>query len=793
MIAVYAAAHAAVSRRRLQTVIVAMVVLLSAATSVLAVGLLVVSHAPFDTAFAAARGAHANVTVSSDIPPAALAATSTASGVTAADGPFEETTASLAGGGIQLGTATIVGRSARTGSVDRLSIDRGGWLTGPGQIVLSRDRAGPLAGSIGTDVTVNVPGAPALRLVGIADSITATADAWVWPGQTKVLHGTGAPTAEQMLYRFSSHETVAALHRAIATATTSLAAGAVTGVSTYLSARQEANRSISAFVPFVVAFAVLGILLSLLITTNVVNGAVVSGYRTIGILKTLGYTPRQVVAVYVAQVLVPGIVGCAAGVALGVALAAPLLAQTDRAYNVPAAVGGVPAWIIAAVLVGAPLLVAIAAIGPALRAGRLPANKAISVGRAPRAGRGYRLRRMIAATPMPRSVAFGLGMPLARPARAAGTVIAIMLGAVTLVFAVGLSTSVGRVHDGFSRVAAVPIVAHIAAAGRPAGKPGGLPDKRPDQPAGTPVDAAAVRAAIAAQPGTAHAVQVEDLTTRIAGFTQDITVEAYAGDATWAGFPMISGHWYTGTDQVVASSYLLRQTGHHVGDQLTLLGDRGQRAVSVAGEFLDGSDGFTILADTSAAAGLSSRQPSSDVEIGLTSGTDPSAYARALQGRFPFGSQVFIDNRTQDNSERTFAILDALITTLTLLLCGVAALGVLNTVVLNTRERIHDIGVLKSLGMTPGQVRTMVVTSMIGLGALAGALAVPSGVALHHRILPAMADAAGTALPRSIIDVYGPRQLLFLGAVGIALAVLGALLPAGWAAHTRVANALHAE
>ena len=63
---------------------------------------------------------------------------------------------------------------------------------------------------------------------------------------------------------------------------------------------------------------------------------------------------------------------------------------------------------------------------------------------------------------------------------------------------------------------------------------------------------------------------------------------------------------------------------------------------------------------------------------------------------------MFVDDRTQDNDERTFVILDALITTLTLLLCAVAALGVLNTVVLNTRERVHDIGVLKAIGMTPG-------------------------------------------------------------------------------------------
>ena len=99
----------------------------------------------------------------------------------------------------------------------------------------------------------------------------------------------------------------------------------------------------------------------------------------------------------------------------------------------------------------------------------------------------------------------------------------------------------------------------------------------------------------------------------------------------------------------------------------------------------------------------------------------------------------------------------------------------------------------KALGMTPCQTRTMVITSMVALGLLAGAIAVPIGVALQHRILPVMGDAAGTALPHSIVDVYGVGELVLLGGTGVLLAVVGALVPAGWAARTRVATALRAE
>ena len=134
-----------------------------------------------------------------------------------------------------------------------------------------------------------------------------------------------------------------------------------------------------------------------------------------------------------------------------------------------------------------------------------------------------------------------------------------------------------------------------------------------------------------------------------------------------------------------------------------------------------------------------------------------------------------------------------LIGTLTLLLAIVAGLGVLNTVVLNTRERVHDLGVFKAIGMTPRQTIAMVVCWVAGIGLVAGLIAVPAGIALHHYVLPAMAAAANVGLPASFLNVYGGWQVAGLALAGLAIAVAGALLPASWAAATRTATALRAE
>jgi putative ABC transport system permease protein len=791
MRAVVRAGWAAVRRRRLQSLVIGAVVLLSSGTAVLALGLLVASNAPFDRAFTRQHGAHATANFdAAKVSGADLAATADRPGVTAAAGPFDAVRAQLLSGSLPLPTGLIVGRADAASTVDRLDLTDGTWLTGPAQIVLSRDAVGDggKAFRVGSRITVDVAGTPTLQVVGIADSVTGTADAWVWPAQTDVLHAQGAAASRQMLYRFASAGSDAAIRASLNEATAALPDDALTGASTYLTAKLRAEDNLKPMVPFVVAFAVLGLVMSVLIVVNVVAGAVVAGFRTIGVQKTLGFTPGQVVGVYAGQVLAVCVPACLLGVTLGWLLARPLLAQTADAYAVsgPATI---PAWADLVVLLGMPAIVGLAAVAAAVRAGRLSAVQAITVGRAPRSGRGFRVRRALAATRLPRPVSFGLGTPSARPTRAAVTVVAVLLGATTVVFAAGLATSLSRVQAAFSRASAVQVNVEVMGPGGTGRGPVVMPK---DQPADPPADPAAVRAAIQAQPGTARLVGVSQTEVDLAGSTEPLEVSAYDGDASWVGYPLISGRWYHGPDEAVAGSRMLRLTGTKVGDHITISTQLGQRRIHIVGEVFSRVGGATIIMDAAGLAGLVEHAAPNRFEVALTGGADPHAYVEALSAAV--GSSAVLPQVTADTEGNdTIAIMLGLITTLSLLLAGVAALGVFNTVVLNTRERVHEIGVLKSIGMTPRQVGVMVVTSMVTIGVLGGALAVPLGWALHRWILPVMGNAAGTGIPDSVVAVYGPVELIGLGAAGVALAVLGALVPAGWAGRTRAATALRAE
>ena len=75
----------------------------------------------------------------------------------------------------------------------------------------------------------------------------------------------------------------------------------------------------------------------------------------------------------------------------------------------------------------------------------------------------------------------------------------------------------------------------------------------------------------------------------------------------------------------------------------------------------------------------------------------PQAYANHLQATLGGSYGIGAGGPA---AKETLAI-TTLVAMLTLLIIVVAGLGVLNTVALQIRERAHDIGIFKALGMTP--------------------------------------------------------------------------------------------
>ena len=129
-----------VTRGKVQAVAIGLVVLVSTAAGTLALGLLFDPGAPFERAFAARHGSE--VTATSTASPARLAATARLAGVTAAAGPFPQTTVTAtllapppgqSGFSFPTQQMTVVGRASPGGPVDDLTLISGHWATQLGQ------------------------------------------------------------------------------------------------------------------------------------------------------------------------------------------------------------------------------------------------------------------------------------------------------------------------------------------------------------------------------------------------------------------------------------------------------------------------------------------------------------------------------------------------------------------------------------------------------------------------------------------------------------------------------------
>jgi putative ABC transport system permease protein len=769
---------------------------------------------PFDHAFAQQHGADLAVSIDTQVANAAqIANAARVKGVTAVAGPFATDTVSAQvtmpqiGGTLNGVALNLVGRSSPGGPVDDLTLQQGHWPTSDNQIVVSANGNAPI--QLNATVTV---GKQTMTVVGIANSVTNTADGWILPAEMNAIAGGGGTGQAQLLYQFSSNATSGDLTADTQAVEAALPSGAVVGTTPYLAVRQSEQSNVAPWVPFIIAFGVIALVISVLIVVNVVSGAVVAGTTRIGILKSIGFTPAQVAAAYVLLVAVPAFIGAVIGVVCGNLLAAPIYAQNAQVYQV--GVLGVPFWVDVAVPLTVLVLTIAAAVGPASRAGSMSAVQAIATGRAPRPRHGFFAQRALAKlTSVPRPVTLGFASPAARPGRTSVTVIAVLFGAAAVTFGVGLSVSLNHVYSDISAASRLPVRVSVPPPGALA-NPGGPAQGGPGKPAkgqkhgaisvvgpGAPQLTAAqqhaITTAIDAQPGTLHYLtQVGDNLEFPGLGTTDggVQVTAYGdGNPAWSNLVLISGTWYSQSSsipEIDVNTLFLTDTSTDVGDTYTMVNGTHKVTAKIVGEvFAPGNDVSVFMAPATLTAIDPTVAGTGSYMVTLKPGVNPDAYASGLQTAL---GDTYNVNLSGGGGKELIAV-TILVAMLTLLIIVVAGLGVLNTVALQIRERSHDIGVFKALGMTPRQTLTMVVCSVGITGLVAGIIAVPAGILLHHNVLPTMAHAANSGLPASIISVYSVPEMIGLALAGLVIAVAGALAPATWAAHSRTATALRTE
>jgi putative ABC transport system permease protein len=284
----------------------------------------------------------------------------------------------------------------------------------------------------------------------------------------------------------------------------------------------------------------------------------------------------------------------------------------------------------------------------------------------------------------------------------------------------------------------------------------------------------------------------------VAGVRPDLPLLTYAydGDSSWLGWSLVSGHWYNGPGQIDVSTAFAADTHRTTGETVRLTVNHKPVTVRIAGEVFIPSPAPAVWVSWQTLGRPAAALAVHQYDIDITPGTSIQGYTGALHRALQqaLGPSIVVGN---EGAASIAGFLDtSLFSWLTVLVAVLAALGVLNAALMATRERVHDLGVFKAVGITPRQTITMVTSWAIPPAIIAAAIALPAGLIIQDHLVRRLASHTalhGTALPGSFVNVLADTDLLLLALAGLAIAIAGALGPATWAALSKTTTALHAE
>jgi putative ABC transport system permease protein len=243
---------------------------------------------------------------------------------------------------------------------------------------------------------------------------------------------------------------------------------------------------------------------------------------------------------------------------------------------------------------------------------------------------------------------------------------------------------------------------------------------------------------------------------------------------------------------VVLAEHIARERNLRVGDELTMTFARtGVQRLPVVGVLRDRdadglSTGYLISLRTFAKQYSENVDASVFVRLadGLDMGAGRQALTTALAG-YPTASVMDEGTAVAGRLQAIDQVL-GLVTVLLLLTVVVATLGIANTLALSMLERTREIGLLRAVGMTRGQLRAMVRAEAM----LVAAVAVLVGVLLGT----GLAVAAVTVLGGSTMAAEIPAaQLAGVVLVAVVTGLVAGAVPARRAARLDVLRAVVAD
>jgi len=717
----------------------------------LSAGLLQGATNPWQGLFTATRGAQIWLHLSPGTDVGRLR--SQVGGIEAIAGPYPATAATLTADG-QRTRVELRAMGPRLPAIGRPLLVSGRWLTArslPGVVLEATFAQAIHAGTGATLVIDNVDETARVRVrvVGLAQ----TADQgfypdqtpgliWVLPGLLREVEPDAGHTEEVVGLRIADP---AATGLVVQQVVTQLGSSAVGTVSTWQQVQQSMARRDPLLGLLLALFGLMALGAAVLAIVNVTSGRVLLQTADLGMLKTLGFTPVQVMTMLTAEHAL--LAGC--GIAAGL-LAARLLmpALLGGVPGVSAAAATLPAGWAAVIAAGCFCVVLLATAAPAWQAGRVLPVAAVRV--LPPRGRLSRIASIAMAARTPPALVLGARSAFVRRLAAALTISGLAIPMMMITIGLGFWSTLDDVQRH---------PADIGLAARVTVNPG-------------PLTTAQTLRLIHADRQVLRAYSCVLAEALVPGETTTITTLGMGTSGHPYPFHVVQGQLYHAPEQAVATAALLSALGLKLGQFVRMWFGGVPVTFHIVGRIIDPQYGGQLLAygrDTLADEGAAA--PIGFYSLILRPGVTPSRAVTALMR----ASGRRLDVAEVPDPADQLGIVRGAVAALIAVLAVIGLTSLVTTSLLGYRDQLRDVSVLRAMGLTPLQVRAALMTRTtvlaliaVGVGTVVGRL---FSVSLISAVSRLYGLGAGIGSP--------PSAWMLAGAVTLAVgaAAVAGILP----------------
>jgi putative ABC transport system permease protein len=639
------------------------------------------------------------------------------------------------------------------------------------------------------------------------------------PGKANAINVEAAPGVSQ-------DTLVTAIQRAIRTPGIEV----VSGASITAQSQQTVHQMLSFIGVFLLAFGIIALFVGAFVIFNTFGIVVAQRQRELALLRAVGASRRQVLAAVLGESLIVGLVASAVGVAAGIGLALGLKAGL-AALGIDLPASGVvvsPRTVLFGLLAGT-LVTAVSAIAPARRAATIPPvaalRNAAAEPRQPSLRRAW--RRLIVgglgvlvlgfglfghvANRLPfigagaaavfigvavlspfaaRPVCRALGVPLARnstagklgqrsamrnPSRTSSTAAALMVGvalvSMTAIMASSMKASANATIDSALRAD------FVVSSGAQAGGASGFSPQ--------------IERSLSALPQVSGVAGVRSGVVKVFGGVTTVVAVDPAKSAPLVNVGVTKGSLAAMTATGIAVSERAA-SDHHlgIGSQVAVAyPTTGTKVCTVQAIYsVRTVAGDYVLPLAGAAANFASALDIAAF-VKLAPGVAATAARPAIDRVLAAYPNATLQDQAQYKASQTQSVnaLLNLVYSLLALSVGIALIGIANTLALSIYERTRELGLLRAVGTTRAQLRSMVRAEALVISAFGALEGLALGVIFGWAIVTAMHSEGVTEL------VFPASQLLIVTAAAALAGLIAALSPSRRAARLNILQAVTTE